>query len=118
METRTRELLTLLDTLGSSAECKEAVVPLLCMYMFGLCDSSGLYVQPSLEQCVHVKDTLCPNEWAIARQFQLDVPDCEIFPSEQATCLPDIDGAESESGSGSGRKYVLYSLLNLTFRVL
>ena len=83
-ETNARQQIPLLDQ--SSPECREAVIPLLCWHLFGLCNSSGVSIQPTSGQCKEVRDTLCSTEWQAATAFGLDLPDCDSFPEEQALC--------------------------------
>ena len=45
-----RPLLNTLNTFGSD-DCKAIAVPFLCVYFFGLCDSSGKAYRPSSSQC-------------------------------------------------------------------
>ena len=78
-----------------SPECRAAAVPLLCLHLFGLCDSSGVSIQPTSGQCRNVRDNLCRVEWQAAMGFGFDLPDCDSFPDEQTSC------PESNKGSGS-----------------
>ena len=85
-ETRASQLLPLLNFLNPSAACSEAVVPFLCVFLFGLCDSSGVSIQPTSTQCEQIRDVLCPDEWMVASQFDdVELPDCNSFPAEQAS---------------------------------
>jgi hypothetical protein len=96
-ESTARELISALEILRPSPECREAVTPFLCQFLFGLCDSSGVSLQPTSGQCEDLRDRVCRTEWSTALMFGVDLPDCEDFPSEQASC-PEQSG----SGSGSG----------------
>ena len=80
-----------------SPECREAVIPFLCLHLFGLCDSSGVSIQPTSGQCRNVRDNLCSAEWQAATTA-FDLPDCDSFPEEQASYC----GSDKESGSASG----------------
>ena len=94
------ELVLALDNfLSPSPECREAVVPFLCLFLFGLCDTSGLSLQPTSAQCLD-RDRLCEEEWRLAAVLQ-DLPDCESLPSEQVLCALNI-GGESGGGDGDG----------------
>ena len=69
-----------------SPECRAAVEPFLCLYSFGLCDSSGVAYGPSFEECVFISTIVCASEWARANslliQFGLSpLPECASFPS-------------------------------------
>ena len=98
------QLLPLLNLLRPSAACTEAVVPFLCVFLFGLCDSSGVSIQPTSVQCEQIRDVLCPDQWRQAA-LVVDLPDCSSFPTEQAEC-PVASGDNSDEngldGSGSG----------------
>ena len=79
------QLLPLLNLLRPSAACTEAVVPFLCVFLFGLCDSSGVSIQPTSVQCEQIRDVLCPDQWRQAA-LVVDLPECSSFPAEQAPC--------------------------------
>ena len=91
------QLLPLLNLLRPSAACTEAVVPFLCVFLFGLCDSSGVSIQPTSVQCEQIRDVLCPDQWRQAA-LVVDLPDCSIFPAEQASCP--VASGNGLSGSG------------------
>lgn len=86
-----------LSLLAPSDECRKAVVPFLCLYLFGLCNKSGVSIQPTSGQCAEIRDLLCPREWKIVQSFNFEVPlpDCEALPEEASTC-------PAQSGGGSG----------------
>ena len=92
------QLLPLLNFLRPSAACTEAVVPFLCVFLFGLCDSSGVSIQPTSVQCEQIRDLLCPDQWRKAA-LVVDLPDCSSFPVE-------IDSCVVGSASGSGLKSI------------
>ena len=94
-ESTARDLIPSLEFLRPSDECREAVTPFLCLDLFGLCDSSGVSLQPTSGQCEDVRDRVCRTEWATALSLGVDLPDCESFPSEQASC-------QSQRSNGSG----------------
>ena len=75
-----------LDLLGASAECREEVVPFLCLHLFGLCSGSGVLIQPTSTQCQQIRDMACRNEWMVALSLDIDLPDCDMFPSESPSC--------------------------------
>ena len=93
-ENTASQLLPLLNLLRPSAACTEAVVPFLCVFLFGLCDSSGVSIQPTSVQCEQIRDVLCPDQWRQAA-LVVDLPDCSSFPVEQHSCL-----VGSASGNG------------------
>jgi hypothetical protein len=107
-ESTARELISALEILRPSPECREAVTPFLCQFLFGLCDSSGVSLQPTSGQCENLRDRVCRTEWATALASRVELPDCENFSAEQVSCPEQSkiasgnDGSESGSGSGSG----------------
>ena len=69
-----------------SPECRAAVEPFLCLYLFGLCDSSGVAYEPSFEECVFISTDVCASEWVRANNLLIQVgqsplPECASFPS-------------------------------------
>ena len=93
-ETNARLLIPALNQ-SPSLECREAAIPLLCLHLFGLCDSSGVSLQPTSGQCRRVRDELCIEEWQSALSAGADLPDCDNLPEEQASC----SGGGNASGS-------------------
>ena len=75
-----------LNFIKPSPECRELVVPFLCLYLFGLCDTSGIFIQPTMGQCEEMRDVVCRTEWATALRFGINLPDCGIFPMESPSC--------------------------------
>ena len=96
-ESTASQLIANLRFLTPSPQCEEAVIPFLCLFLFGLCDGSGVSIQPTSGQCEELRDDVCSTEWSTALAFGVDLPDCEIFPLEQSTCqvLNNINGSGS-----------------------
>ena len=74
------------DFVRPSPECRAAVEPFLCLYSFGLCDSSGVAYGPSFEECVFISTDVCAPEWSRANNLLIQVglsplPECASFPS-------------------------------------
>ena len=90
-----------LNSLSPSPECREAVVPFLCLLLFGLCGStSGLPLQPTSAECLDIRDRLCVAEWRLVAGLGLiDLPTCEDLPDEQVSCLASGDSMTNESDS-------------------
>ena len=81
-----------------SCECRAAVEPFLCLYLFGLCDSSGVAYEPYFEECVFISTDVCASEWARANNLLIQVgrsplPECASFPSTAT----DISGKHAVS---------------------
>ena len=97
--TASQILLGLDNFIKPTPECRELVVPFLCLYQFGLCDMSGIFIQPTIAQCEEIRDVVCRTEWATALRFGIDLPDCGIFPMESPSC-PVLNGSGSGSTNG------------------
>ena len=86
METQAVQILDGLTTLGATPECRAVAEPFICLYLFGLCDSSGMVYAPSYEDCVLISTDLCASEWAMANRFLPllglpSLPECRSFQS-------------------------------------
>ena len=101
-ETSARLLISALNQLSPSPECITEVIPLLCVHLFGLCDSSGVSIQPTSGQCQNVRDNLCSLEWQTAVSLMLDLPDCDSFPEEQVSCPESSPGSNGKNSLGCG----------------
>ena len=83
-------LLNSLNTIvRPSPGCRAAVEPFLCLYLFGLCDSSGVAYEPSFEECVFISTDICASEWAEANNLLTlaglsPLPECTSFKSTAA----------------------------------
>ena len=73
-----------------SPECAAEVKPFLCLYFFGLSDTSnGVVFQPSTSHCKNLRDDVCKLEWYLAQQI-IRLPDCDTqFPSDTVPCDED-----------------------------
>ena len=86
-ERQVNGLLNNLNTfIGPSPGCRAAVEPFLCLYLFGLCDSSGVAYEPSFEECVFISTDICASEWAQANILLTlgglsPLPECTSFQS-------------------------------------
>ena len=85
-ETQAVQILDGLTTLGATPECRAVAEPFICLYLFGLCDSSGVVYAPSYEDCILISTDLCASEWAMANRFlpllgQPSLPECRSFQS-------------------------------------
>lgn len=86
MERQAVQILGGLTTIGATSGCRAVAEPFLCLYFFGLCDSSGMVYAPSHEDCVLISTDLCASEWATANQFlallgQPSLPECSSLQS-------------------------------------
>ena len=65
-----------------SDDCRKAVVPLLCMYYFGLCGRDNVDYRLTAAECKEVRESTCQSEWKTAQKLlkvsgqQLMLPDC------------------------------------------
>ncbi len=75
-----------LEFLNPSQECKDKVAPFLCLHLFGLCGDTGIRLQPTLDQCVRIRDDTCYREWREAAMFNIELPDCSNLPLSVSSC--------------------------------
>ena len=75
-----------------SDKCRDAVIPFLCLYTFGLCGEDGREYRPTEAQCSNIRDNLCESEWkratdllALSDRQQL-LPDCSNLNSNGLRC--------------------------------
>ncbi len=98
IETRAQTMISALPLLQPSQACEDAVVPLLCLYLFRVCsnDVNGTLHQPSPQQCSVVRDETCRSEWKIAENFlgKDQLPNCTSFPDNEY--LQDCQDANSK----------------------
>jgi len=76
-----------LEVLRASESCVTVIVPFICLYAYGVCSSSGEYLQPTFNQCEELRDSLCQWEWETAFSFGIALPDCGRFPEVSSDCL-------------------------------
>ena len=88
IEIEAQQLQTELQFLEPSHECKQAVVPFLCLYLFRVCDSTGKLHHPSYNQCVYISTDICAREWRQATEYLGSgvLPSCESFPAVSSLC--------------------------------
>ena len=89
IEQQLTTLLTGLQLLNPSEECQAAIVPFLCFYSFGLCDSSNQPHLPSIEDCVRIGNQTCAAEFrtAISLVGRENLPQCETLPTTSVISL-------------------------------
>ena len=87
-ESRAMQLISRFDLLNSSLECREAVIPFICLYLFRLCDASGTMYQPSSDECTEISTDTCAREWQAATDhFSMGIlPQCESLPNTSTSC--------------------------------
>lgn len=88
-ETYVMELLDGLSILNPSERCKVALVSLICLQTFVLCDMDNIIHAVDDETCITIRDILCPAEWEIAMKFPdfVDLPVCEDLPPGAINCM-------------------------------
>ena len=67
---------------NGSQQCRDAVLPFMCLYTFPLCDNiTGHLYQPTRDECVRVSEQVCSHEWNLTTQlgYQHLLPDCEML---------------------------------------
>jgi hypothetical protein len=86
------DLLYALDLLiQPSDECRDAVVPFLCLYTFGMCGMNNDDYRPSAAECIEIRDSICESEWKKAKGLleefnQPPLPDCSTLGDEGLDC--------------------------------
>ena len=88
LEEQAQRLLVGLQLLSPSPMCLTAALPLLCLYYFGLCDSSGELYLPSSGECETLTTETCAREWAMAQTLLgIDqLPQCNSLPATSTLC--------------------------------
>ena len=69
--------------------CAAEVKPFLCVYFFGLCDSTtGASYQPTASNCKNLRDNVCSAEWKLIVSYtDIALPNCEAsFSDENISC--------------------------------
>ena len=89
IEQQLTTLLTGLQLLNPSEVCQAAIVPFLCYYSFGLCDSSNELHLPSFRDCVLIGNQTCAAEFrtAISLVGRENLPQCETLPTTSLISL-------------------------------
>ena len=96
-EVTVARLINGLAIVGASDECRSKAVPFFCQHLFGLCGVSGVSILPTSSQCEEIRDTICQQEWVKIKVFNIDVPDCAMFPPETLSC-PALNDSLSSNG--------------------
>ena len=88
MEQQAQQLLTGLQLLTPTPECRAVVEPFLCLYIFGLCDSSGELYLPSSGECETLTTETCVREWMMAVSLLGgdQLPQCNSLPASSVVC--------------------------------
>ena len=75
--------------LNPSEECRVALVNLICLQTFELCDKDDAIHLVNGETCTNIRDNICPAEWALGTQFPdfFSLPVCEDLPSGSNNCM-------------------------------
>lgn len=107
-----------LTAFGASSSCITEASSFVCLFAYGLCSSTGVYIQPTSSQCEELRDSLCSSEWVAAINFGIDLPDCNDFPSTLDYCsqseeMNDTTLINTTETSEDGMTIVVGSLLSL-----
>ena len=88
LESEVSSLLSRLQLLSPSPECREVVEPFLCFYYFGLCDSSGELYLPSSGECEILTTETCAREFEIAVSVlgSANLPQCNTLSPTEIDC--------------------------------
>ncbi|KAL5491263.1 hypothetical protein EMCRGX_G016516 [Ephydatia muelleri] len=85
-----------LSLLQPKENCKVALVPILCLYFFPICDDTGAALHPDAGYCEEISSSVCKEEWnvAIAMGIESLLPQCGLLPSEPSflnrKCIDEI----------------------------
>lgn len=102
VEAELASLLGGLQLLSPSPTCLAAVVPFLCFYYFGLCDSGELY-QPSFEDCATIASETCRVEFQAAINLGLGrdrLPQCELLSDSSDSSSELAVGCSDQCSAG------------------
>ena len=58
-----------LSFLTPSPQCREALMPFLCLFIFNLCDSNNQLHTILRRDCLELRDDICADEWSQAVGF-------------------------------------------------
>ena len=78
-----------LSFLNPSPQCREAIIPFLCLYIFTLCDVDGHLHTVVREDCLELRDNICIEEWSQAAALLPpgSLPVCEDLPDATDECI-------------------------------
>ena len=82
-ETDENDIMSLVNGLSlfrPSQQCREAILPFLCIFIFNLCDNNNTLHTILREDCLHIRDDVCAEVWQIAVDYQVPLPVCENLP--------------------------------------
>ena len=84
-EATATRLLQGLPLLSPSPECEAAIKPLLCLYLFGSCDTNNQSRQTTKDDCLRVRENVCAEEWELAERYigQGVLPDCNSLVEDK-----------------------------------
>ena len=86
------QLIDNLTSIGASFECRRKFIPFLCLQLFGLCGGSGVFIQPSSNQCEDIRTELSQLGCNISDILAMDLLDCAVLPPETPSCPAPNDG--------------------------
>ena len=110
-EKEIKDLFFALDVLiKPSDKCRDAVVPFLCLYMFGLCGKNSTTYHPTAADCFNIRDYICEDEWKQAADLAVmyghpPLPNCSHLSDDGLKC----DGKLNPSGWPGVKVYQVVS---------
>ena len=101
------------DTSGIvSPACAAEVKPFLCLYFFGLCDTTegiSITYQPSASHCRDLRDSVCAKEWDTVTTLSKILPDIPALPNCDVEFSDETVSCGSDDGSGGeGEIYMTF----------
>ena len=89
-EKRAKKIIHSLNIITAKPSCKKAVIPFLCLYLFGVCSDIDNILYITSKTCERIRDVECVKEWEIATalsKYSIDkLPSCVSFPPETMYC--------------------------------
>ena len=78
-----------LSLLSPSPQCRRALTPFLCLFIFTLCDTDGRQHTIVRDNCLELRDNICNEEWSRAAAFLPpgSLPVCEDLPDITDECI-------------------------------
>ena len=78
-----------LSLLRPSQQCREAILPFICTFIFNLCDNNNTLHTILREDCLHIRDDVCAEVWqiAVSADDQVLLPVCEDLQEITVECI-------------------------------
>ena len=103
-----------LPLLNPTTECLEELTPFICLHIFGLCDTSGNLHTSLRGDCLKIRDSVCPSQWAVAMSVLPPgtLPVCEDLPDVTEECIGEYMSMLAYYNTNMGLFCVVYKKHN------